>query len=362
MGDMKPLISIDARMIAHSGIGTYLRNILPCLIDSDRFSIELLGNPELLEKLNFSPKQGVSVRPVFCPIYSFKEHYEVPAAMSKNSQLLWVPHFNIPWFYKGRLVVTIHDILPMEKEFSSIWKRLYTLIFLKRIEDQAETVFTDSLFTAKRLEAHNLLIKSNQPVITPLGIHSSWLNFQPGPRPHNNPYILYVGNIKPHKNLKTLLKAHSLLTDAPDLILVGKKSGFIQGDSETIALATNNLKVHFTGEIPISDETLSQYYRHAEALVFPSLYEGFGLPPLEAMACGCPCIASDISVLREFYDGSARFYSPPKDEVALAAQIEAVLKNPSLRQEMIQKGLQKAISSTWEVAAQIIKTRLAQLL
>jgi glycosyltransferase involved in cell wall biosynthesis len=242
----------------------------------------------------------------------------------------------------------------MEQEFSSPLKRLYTLLFLKKIESQAEVVFTDSQFTADRLKAYHLLQGEKKLVITPLGINSAWLNFQPGPRPHTNPYLLYVGNIKPHKNLKTLLKAHSLLSNAPDLILVGKKSGFIQGDQETISLATNNPKVHFTGEIPISDETLSQYYRHAEAMIFPSLYEGFGLPPLEAMASGCPCIVSDIAVLKESYHDSACFYSPPLCEKALAQKIQAVLENPDLRQNLRQNGLQKAISSTWEKAAQMI--------
>ena len=166
--------------------------------------------------------------------------------------------------------------------------------------------------------------------------------------PHKNPYFLYVGNIKPHKNLGTLIRAfNSLVEDFPyDLVLVGKREGFITGDSATILRAGEQSgRVHFTDHV--DDGVLKQYMAHAEALVFPSLYEGFGLPPLEAMAAGCPVIASSAASIPEIC-GDAALYCDPHSSEDIAGKIRLLAGDVTLRNELRRKGVKHAKQFTWD--------------
>lgn len=135
------------------------------------------------------------------------------------------------------------------------------------------------------------------------------------------PFLLYVGNIKPHKNLRFLIRAFQHIADRVpyDLILVGRKEGFLTGD-DTIGSLVDGWedRIRFTGWV--EDATLQQYVAQAEAMVFPSLYEGFGLPPLEALAAGTTILVSDIPVMREVC-GEDAVYFDPRDEKSLADEI-----------------------------------------
>lgn len=155
------------------------------------------------------------------------------------------------------------------------------------------------------------------------GVDEFWrLPLEQKEREYDRPYILYVGNVKPHKNLRRLVQAFQSIADQipQDLIIVGKKEGFIIGDSEVAKLAEMmGEKIHFTGFV--SNEELKNYYHYADLFVFPSLYEGFGLPPLEAMSAGCKNVAvSNIPVLKEIY-GDSVVYFDPEDITSIANQI-----------------------------------------
>ena len=170
-------------------------------------------------------------------------------------------------------------------------------------------------------------------------------------------FVLYVGNVKPHKNLERLLDAFHLLRRTPgleDVKLV------IIGDaiSKYAALrrATHRYNLHkfvrFLGFLP--DETLAIVYRLAGVFVFPSLYEGFGLPPLEAMASGTPVVTSNVSSLPEVV-GDAALLVDPTDPVAIADAMRRVLTDPLLAAEMSAKGLARARTFSWEQAATRIR-------
>jgi len=163
-------------------------------------------------------------------------------------------------------------------------------------------------------------------------------------------FILYVGTLEPRKNIPNLIRAYCKIKDKLPykLIITGKKGWKYKPIFDLISELKLEDDVIFTGYIP--EEDLPALYNGASAFVFPSLYEGFGLPPLEAMACGCPVITSNTSSLPEVV-GDAGIMVDPNDVDELAKQIERVLTDKKLRDSMIKKGLKQAKKFSWEKCA-----------
>jgi len=177
------------------------------------------------------------------------------------------------------------------------------------------------------------------------------------PRPLDYPYILFVGSEHPRKNLATLLRAfHKLKHDGKfrdlKLVKVGKAGGReFDFRAETLNLVQS---LELAGEVVftdyVSEDMLASYYSHSECLVLPSLYEGFGWPPLEAMACGCPVIVSNVASLPEIA-GDAALKIEPNDDNNLASAISMILTDDRLKQQLVSKGIERASGFTWEKAA-----------
>ena len=170
----------------------------------------------------------------------------------------------------------------------------------------------------------------------------------------SSPYALYVGTLQPRKNLARLIEAFARVLEPCRLVLAGKK-GWLYSDvlrrAESLGICH---RVVFTGYVP--DEDLPALLSGASLFAFPSLYEGFGLPVLEAMACGVPVVCSDVSSLPEVA-GDAALLVPPTDTEALAAAMNRVLADEELRRTLIQRGLERARLFTWRRCAQeILKT------
>lgn len=181
---------------------------------------------------------------------------------------------------------------------------------------------------------------------------------RPEPRPFDSPYILFVGSEHPRKNLAALLKAfHKVKWDRRfrelKLVKVGKAGGkefdFRAETLKSIQSLGLADEVVFTDFV--SEEMLANYYSHAECLVLPSLYEGFGWPPLEAMACGCPAIVSNVASLPEI-TGDAALKIKPHDSDSLTSAIAMILTNQRLKQELVSKGVERAKRFTWERTAE----------
>jgi glycosyltransferase involved in cell wall biosynthesis len=155
-----------------------------------------------------------------------------------------------------------------------------------------------------------------------------------------------VGNVKPHKNLISLIRAFNQVKDKLpyDLVIVGKKDGFITNDDELNSFFETSERIQFTGFV--DDNELKKLVHQADFSVFPSLYEGFGLPPLEAMASGTAVAVSNIPVLKEIC-GDAVVYFDPNDHQDIAETI-CKMENKGIRDELIGKGNQKAKQFTWE--------------
>ena len=344
------MITIDARWINTSGIGTYIKNVLPGIIykfPQTKFSI--LGNIIDLRELFDFDESRVSYIQINSPMYSIHEQIEYVRLIPKETKLYFATHYNIPIFFNGKMLVTVYDLfhLAMPKLVGGMHKRLYARYMFNRVRKKADAIVTISNFS--KSELIRFTGSGNQQIFPiHLGVDRSWFSIPESESPHSRPYILYVGNIKPHKNLVGLIKAYKKISKQikHDLVLVGKKEGFITGDCN-VELEANGLhdRVYFTGRV--DDHSLKRYFSHADMFVFPSLYEGFGLPPLEAMASGCPVLASNAGPMPEIC-GDAVLYCDPYDISDIAEKMSTLLQDKKLAETLKKRGLNRASTFTWE--------------
>lgn len=348
---MTKSVSIDARMIHTSGIGTYLRHVVPGIIeDLSDTRFYLLGDAQELSRFQWTDDPRVDLIDFKDSIYSVNEQFSYLRKIPSHVDLHWQTHFNIPLFYRKKLLVTVYDafFLAMPELVGGKLKLLYAKYFFSQVAKRASSILTISEFTKSELV--RLAGISDQKIYPiHLGIDESWFQVRKKKRPHDKPYLLFVGNVKPHKNLRRLVEAFEIIKDQipHDLIVVGKKEGFITSDPESIRRSRRlQGRVMFTGHV--DEDSLRQYYAHADAFLFPSLYEGFGFPPLEAMACGCPTVVAKSASLPEVC-GDASLYCNPHDVNDMADKIKSIATNPILAGSLKAKGVTRAKSFAWDV-------------
>jgi glycosyltransferase involved in cell wall biosynthesis len=343
-------------MIEASGIGTYLKHLLPRVLRGlPEVRLCLLGNPSELLPLDWTRDERVMVRKLWAGVYSPLEQVAVPRATPPETRLLWTPHINLPVLYRGTLLVTVHDAyyVNLRRPVGTRWdKRIYTRLMMSALARRADFILTVSDFTRRELEA--AFGPARQPVrVVPNGVDESWFGVRAeGERPHARPYVLYVGNLRPNKNVPGLLAAFELLLDsvAHDLVIAGRDFGLRLSPPVARTIGALGERVRFTGHL--AEEELRRFYAHAEALVLPSFYEGFGLPPLEAMACGVPVAVSRRAALPEVCGDAAVYFDHPEDPADIAAGLERLLGDPALRRELVARGRERAREFTWERAAE----------
>lgn len=324
------MITIDARWYRSSGIGTYVKNIVPHLIERLPGRFSLIGSPADLISL---ASERVTIIPAPTKMYSMRR-IPVPS----ETKLFFAPHYPIPLSYRGPLLTTIHDVchLAMPELFPGLAKHMYALAMLYAVRVKSSRIICVSQFSADELKRH---VGADSTVIYN-GVSADWFDVR-AVRPHHAPYLVYVGNVKPHKNVGGLVAAYqSIRGRIPhDLVIIGQREGFITGDD--IADAPG---IHFTGRL--SDDELRGWVKHADALVFPSFYEGFGLPPLEAMACGCPVVVSNCSSMPEICRDAAIYCDPGNPEDIAARIMEAIG-----RSDLKEKGRARAQQFSWKTCA-----------
>ncbi len=346
-------IAIDFRMVNSSGIGTVIKKLVPRLVaahpESDFY---LLGREQEIPSLL---KDSRNVCSIFCSslIYSLSEQFELLAKIPSEIDLFWSPHYNIPLFYRGRLLVTVHDVfhLAMPQYVKGFHRRLYARVLFLAIKRHAAGIICDSHFTARELHYYAGVDPKAITVIHN-GMDAASAFNEPAPV-GDRPYLLFVGNVKPHKNLHRLVLAfESIAGQIPhDLIIVGKKDGFITGDGEAQNAASRMAgRIRFTGHI--DDHALAGYYAHADALILPSLYEGFGFPPLEAMRYGVPAMVSDRASLPEVC-GDAALYCNPENIEDIAKSLVRIVSDQKLRGDLRKKGLQRIGTFSWDKCADL---------
>jgi len=269
----------------------------------------------------------------------------------------------IPLFFKaGKYVVTIHDVIPLVLPWAFPPRHRWVLATaLVRIRKQAEMVIVPSTAAAEDV-VHFLRVERERISVIPMGCEP---RFQPVEEPvravalrrrYDLPerYILFVGTLEPRKNVQTLLQAFAqVIAEMPQddltLVIAGGKGWGGEDYMSTVDALKLHDHVRFAGFV--GDDHLPELYRGALLFVYPSLYEGFGLPVLEAMACGTPVITSNRASLPEVAGDAALLVDPTQPE-ALAAAMTSILNDAELRRTLRAKGLARAHTFTWDAVAQ----------
>ena len=271
-------------------------------------------------------------------------------------------------------VVIVHDLFV----FSSIKKsvklktKLFENFFIKSALKNSKKIIAVSQNTKNDLIKF-FKIRDNKIIVIPWGVHSKYRIIEDKEKillfldKYNLPekFILFVGTLEPRKNIVRLIEAYylvindrlSIINNNPKLVIVGKKGWRYQGIFNKVKELNIEDMVVFLDYVPEDD--LPFLYQSAFCFIYPSLYEGFGLPPLEAMACGCPVITSNISSLPEVVGNAAVLVNPYKvDEIAFA--LKRILSDKSLRQELKKKGFVQAQKFSWGKTSQKILNILRQ--
>jgi glycosyltransferase involved in cell wall biosynthesis len=235
---MKPTITIDARMIHSAGIGTYLQSLLPLILRRrPQYQFCLLGKAADLEVFPWARLKNTRVIPCDSPIYGLREQLEIRWKTPPETSLFWSPHYNIPLTCPAQLLVTVHDVfhLAMPQYTGGLHKRLYAHYMFSSLRKQAAAILSVSRFSKDELLKYTGQAGC-QPQVVYNGVDESWFKVRKKRNPHLGPYFLYVGSVKPHKNLTGLLEAFEKVKDQipQDLVIVGKKRGLHHWRQESI--------------------------------------------------------------------------------------------------------------------------------
>lgn len=355
-------IGIDARVSRHTGIREYVQNVIKNLskIDKRNEYVIFLNKEDLpdysLDQSNF--KQRI----IRSKAFTISEQVEIPFFVRlERLDIYHSPHFVLPLFNSCRNVVTIHDLIPkfFSEELSSFMAKIYYNFMLKAAMKNAAKILTDSNATKKDI-IEIFDVPDGKITVTYLGVSDKYRPVDQEDLSSkikkkfniSEDFLLYVGLQKPHKNLVRLIEAFKILLWDPkirvQLLIVGKKDTKSSAVIRTIERLNLKDSIRLTGYV--SKEDLPLIYNAALAFVFPSLYEGFGLCPLEAMACGTPVISSDFTSLKEVLGDAALIFNP-LDIRDMADKMRQIITDEALRKQLKQKGLRRASEFSWKRCA-----------
>jgi glycosyltransferase involved in cell wall biosynthesis len=343
-------IGIDARLFGTgqaAGIGTYAEELIGNLLKLDRDNLyTIFATPEVADLFPFYAP-NLTKQAVVYPHYSLAEQLFYPTQLAKaRLHLVHYTNFNSPiFFHRAKSVVTIHDLtlwfFSGRKKRGKLFQAAYKYVIRKTCEN-AERIIAVSQGTKKDIVEHLGIPEEKIDVIyeavpARLQQEPTLKRIEMVKAKYNltRPYFLYVGQWRSHKNLVRLIRAFALARRNYDLdyqlVLVGKPDPLAPEVPETIKQLGLQDRVVVTGYVADSD--LSLFYKGAMAFVFPSLYEGFGLPPLEAMACGTPVISSNASVMPEIL-GDAALYFDPESVEDIAAKLHQFASGYHLQHQL----------------------------
>jgi glycosyltransferase involved in cell wall biosynthesis len=362
-------VAIDARKLHDFGIGTYIRNILRQLARLDRQNEYVLICQPADRELALSLGDNFRVEVDSSPPYSVREQLSIPWALLRiRPALLHEPHYVLPPLVTCRSVVTIHDCIHLR--FPQYLPNRAALTYA-RAQMGSAARRSDRILTVSEASKRDILEYFDVPPDKIAVIYNAIDEHFAVAPPEDHVrrvaeryqlegrFVLYVGNVKPHKNLEKLLDAFHLLRAHADmhdvtLVVIGDAISKYAGLRRAVHRYNLHKFVRFLGFLP--DETLAVVYRLARVFVFPSLYEGFGLPPLEAMASGTPVVTSNVSSLPEVAGDAALLVDPTSAE-AIADAMRRVLTDHTLAAELSARGIARARTFSWERAA----TRVLQI-
>lgn len=362
-------IGIDARLISQTGVGAYTRNLLEELekrVHNEHIYVFL--KPEDFSSIAFKNKQFHKVKTPY-HWHTFAEQIGFAALLYRmNLDLVHFTYFSYPIIYIKPFVITIHDLTPLlfkTGKASTHNNIVYTIkhsayvLLMKCAITLSKHIYVPTTAVKKSIQkqyGHHL---SKKISVTYEGIKKSLQHIKPKKslnKKYSKPFFVYVGNFYPHKNVERLILAFKEIPDSHELILVGP-------DDHFAASIRNCIKEHNIKNVRMhthaTDEELAFFLSYAEALVLPSLSEGFGLPLLEASYFKLPIIASDIPVFQEITGGSYISFDP-KDIYSIATAISTFIKKPDkkayvTRQEIVSKfSFSTMAQQTYDVYKEIL--------
>lgn len=356
-------IAINATYVGENptGLGVYTQEILTELMKVEHDFVIYASSSELNRKY---PGKVTPVSSRTSPALGSKGHLTrllwqqtiLPLKLrSQNISLLYstVPEGILNPLSKRKQIITVHDIIPAKYPQLHPRMKYHYYYDLPMLLKNAQAVICVSENTKKDVMDYYKIKDKSYRVI-----YQGYDKENLYPRPRGavvkkfglKKYLLYMGDIRLYKNLERSLEAFAKLNLGDIKFAIGgsKDRRFYPGLVRKIEKLLLKDRVVFLGYV--SDEDLPRLYSEAEALVFPSLYEGFGRPPLEAMACGCPVVVSNAASLPEVC-GDAAYYVDPYNAEGIAEGVYKVLTDENLRNRMIQKGLERVKLFSWEKAA-----------
>jgi glycosyltransferase involved in cell wall biosynthesis len=359
-------IAIDIRRMTEFGVGTYIRNVVRTLSRLDHENKYLLiGSPAKVEEIGPLPANFHTV-PLLAPERSFQGYREFRTAIQRlRCDLVHIPNlFSIPRALPCPYVMTVHDMLEhmsRSREQTGFWRSFHFQL-TRRVLRGAARIFAVSNFT--RTEIEKLFeIPPDQIEVVYNAIDERFLRGHASAADREliakryqvtYPFLLYAGRVSPHKNVVRMIEAFSALKTELEkdeaypnlkLIIIGDDLSGNPDLRRTVVRSGVQNDVRFLGFVPI--EVLRIFYDEAKVFVFPSLYEGFGLPPLEAMAHGTPVVTSNVSSLPEVVGGAAVLVNP-ENVFEIMRALHRVLTDRALRDRMKGRGYEQATKFSWE--------------
>jgi glycosyltransferase involved in cell wall biosynthesis len=371
-------VLIDARHIQDFGFGTYIRNLVRALsglgsphrfilVCSRRDQQEFEGLASNFQCLPYERTDADSFDQIAFPAF----------VRGLRADLIHVPLNVVPLLLPRPYIVTVHDISPLFFEVPDDWRFELSRMLMRRGLMRASRVIAVSESTRQDVEQMlgipatkiTRIYGASDPRYARLDAGTAMV--QPEEERSlvleryqiNYPFLLYAGSVKPQKNVARLVEAFALLRGELEshpiyknlrLIIIGDQISKYPALRQAVLHSRVESSVRFLGFVPF--DTLRVLYSSAAAFVFPSLYEGFGLPPLEAMASGTPVVCSNVTSLPEVV-GDAAYAVSPDNVFEIARGIKEVLLDEGLRERLIARGLQQCRRFNWEdTARQVLAT------
>src|SRR5947207_7551373 len=361
-------IVIDVRRIHDFGIGTYIRSLVQALGEVDPHNhYTLIISPTELRELPALPA-NFEIATYGRTDDDPADHIAFPAFLRTiPADLFHIPLNRVPLFMRKPYVVTIHDMASLLFDKGTSWRNNLRQYTFRRGLLRADRVIAVSSSTRRDVE--NLMGVPRSRIRLVYSAPSPEFFVRTGAEAQDRnrileryqihyPFLLYAGAIRPQKNIPRLVEAFAIartaLADHPEynnlrLIIIGDEISHYPAVRQAVIQSRVEDVVRFLGFVPF--DTMRVFYEAAAAFVFPSLYEGFGLPPLEAMASGTPVITSSMSSLPEVV-GDAAMLVNPENVFDIARGIKEVLLNPRLRDQLIEAGKVHAAKYSWKSTAQ----------
>ncbi len=360
-------IGIDARMYSteFTGIGRYVYELVKQLkeVDDKNEYVLFMNEPEYSKFEDSKRFKKVLVK---ARHYSVREQLGYLWALRRAKlDLMHFTHFNAPILYRRPSVVTIHDLtlsfFPGKKMNSAFYRTAYNIVLKSAVKNARKVIAVSENTKADLVE-----IAGTAPAKVEVIYEGVGEEFGPrGDKEYQEDvhrkysitrdFLLYTGVWRGHKNLVNLIKAFALLREGPEgydmqLVITGEEDPYYPEVKRTVKELGLEHHVIYTGMVP--EKELVALYQTATAYVFPSLYEGFGLPPLEAMRCGTPVVASKVSCIPEICGEASAIYFDPYDPEDISNSIRKVLLDESLQKELRECGLKHSLKFSWEKMAE----------